>query len=144
MADRIAALVILVVAGLYGLVAFTAIKAPFQYDPLGPESWPQILSIAAMLCALAVLARPDAEPDWGGGSTLGRLGLALAALVVYAIAFQPLGFLVSTFLFCAGLAWRGGAGAARALLFGLGIAVGGDLLCTRVLELNLPAGVLGL
>ena len=39
MADRIFAGLLLLVTLAYGFIAFTIIKAPFQYDPLGPESW---------------------------------------------------------------------------------------------------------
>lgn len=141
MADRIFAFGALLLAAFYGSVAL-GLKAPFQYDPLGPETWPRLLAVVFALCAAHVLARPDAEPDWGGAATLRRLGLSLAALVVYAVLFEPLGFVVMTSIYVAGTAWWGGVRPVRAALYGLGLGVPGYFICTRLLVLNLPAGIL--
>lgn len=141
MADRVFALAALALAAFYGFVAL-GLKAPFQYDPLGPETWPQLLAVVFALCAAAILARPEPEPDWGGHDTLRRLGLSLAALIVFAVLFEPLGFIVTTSLYTAGMAWWGGVRPIRAVLYGLGLGIPGYFVCTRLLVLNLPAGVL--
>lgn len=141
MADRIAASVLLLLTLFYGFVAFQ-LEAPFQYDPLGPESWPRILAFVMAACCLMVMARPDPEPNWGGSTTLRRLGVILAALVLYALSFEPLGFIVATTLFCTGAAWYGGARPIPALLFGGLLGGVGFFVCTRLLVLNLPSGVL--
>lgn len=140
MVDRIFALVVLAVVAAYGYIAFTAIRAPFQYDPLGPEAWPRLLAVVAALCCLGLLLRPDPDPAWGSWPALRRLALSAGGLLLYILAFEPLGFIVSTTLFCAGLAWFTGARPLPALLFGLVIGVGGYFLCSDLLLLNVPAG----
>lgn len=142
MADRLfAAFLAAVIAG-YTVIAFTAIRAPFQYDPLGPESWPRIIGLAALPCALFILARPDIGSLGVTGRTALRLAALLALLVAYAALFQPLGFIGATALFCIALSLMLGAQPLKAVAFGLVAGIGGYFLCTELLQLNLPAGVL--
>lgn len=42
MAYLILACALLAVTLVYGVIAFTAISAPFRYDPMGPEGWPRV------------------------------------------------------------------------------------------------------
>ena len=142
MADRIFAGVLLVVAIGYTIIAFTLIHAPFQYDPLGPESWPRILGLVAIPCILFVLAKPDVARLGLPPKTWGRLTALVAMLWIYAYLFQPLGFIIATFAFCMALATMLGSKLLPALAFSLGVGVLGYFLCTRLLDLNLPAGVL--
>ncbi len=142
MADRIFAGVLLLIALGYSFIAFTVIKAPFQYDPIGPEGWPRLLGIVAILCTGYIVARPDIARFDVTRSTLGRLVIAVALLFVYAAAFQPLGFVLSTWAFCTALAVILGAAPARALAFGAASGILGYGICTGLLDLNLPAGIL--
>ncbi len=143
MTDRIFAAIALLVVLAYGAIAFTVIRAPFQYDPLGPESWPRILSVVAALCLLAILVRPDRLEGFGGRRQLLQVGLMVLALVLYAASFQRLGFIVSTALFSGVVAWWTGARPLFAAAYGVLFGVLGYLLFVRVLALNLPAGILG-
>ncbi|MCJ8140932.1 tripartite tricarboxylate transporter TctB family protein [Falsirhodobacter halotolerans] len=142
MADRIFAGVMLVVTLAYGWLAFTAISAPFQYDPLGPESWPRILSVVTALCFAIIILRPDtpsmnvARPTWI------RLSIMVVLLIAYAELYERLGFIIATFLFGTLAARMLGATWARAALFGAIAGVVGFLLCVELLELNLPRGLL--
>lgn len=138
MADRIFAGVLLLVTLAYGFIAFTIIKAPFQYDPLGPESWPQILSVVAVLCILGVIWKPDTESLGVSARTWFRLGAMIVLLFAYAELYEPLGFIASTVLFGAIVARMLGATWIRAGLFGLGAGVLGWVLCVEILDLNLP------
>lgn len=142
MANRLFAGAILLVSAVYTWIAFTAIKAPFQYDPLGPESWPRLLGIAAILCTAGLLVERDDIAFDLPLSTFRRLLILIALLGFYAALFQPLGFILSTFLFCAATSLMLGARPAAALVFGLATGGLGYLLGARLLELNLPAGVL--
>ncbi len=142
MADRLFATFALLVIFSYGFIAFTGIKAPFQYDPLGPESWPRLLSIVAMLCCLWIIFRPDT-----GNITLNRLAslkliITLVGLIAYAILFEPLGFILSTALFCTLLSRLLGATNSKAALFGVGSGVIGYFAGVTLLKLNLPTGLL--
>ena len=142
MADRTFAALLLAVSGVYAWLAFTAIRAPFQYDPLGPESWPRILVATLVPCVAWVFVRPDTfglDTDRGA---LARLGITLALLGAYAWAFEVAGFVLATFGFSAALARLLGAGTVRALVFGAVSGVAGYLVGAGLLGLNLPAGPL--
>lgn len=142
MADRIFAGIAFVVVLAYGIIAFTVIKAPFQYDPLGPESWPQILAVASGACCLFILARPETVTFALSGHILLRLGIVVAVLAAYAYLFELLGFILSTTLFCAAMAVILGGGPLRALLFGAVTGPVGYLVGSELLGLNLPDGIL--
>ena len=143
MADRLFALAVLIIATGYTYLAVAVIRAPFQYDPLGPETWPRILGAVAILCALTILVRPDVSRfNLPRGSWL-KLGLLTGFLLAYAQLYVPAGFIPATFVFMAAVSRILGARWLPALGFAAGIAVVGYFLCTRLLALNLPAGVLG-
>jgi len=142
MVDRIFAGALLVVTLAYAVIAFTAIRAPFQYDPLGPESWPQILSLAAVACLLVILWRPDATDFGVARRTWFRLTAAVVMLLAYAELYEPLGFILSTILFGAALSAMLGAAMPRAAAFGVTAGVAGWLLCVTLMDLNLPEGAL--
>ena len=142
MVDRIFAGVLLIVTLAYAVIAFTAISAPFQYDPLGPESWPQILSLVAIACLLVILWKPDADSMDVTRRTWFRLGATIVLLCAYAELYEPLGFILSTILFGTALCAMLGAGIVRSLVFGVSAGVAGYLLCVTLLDLNLPQGEL--
>ncbi len=141
MADRIFGCIALAIALGYGFIAFTIIEAPFQYDPLGPESWPQILSVAACLCCLYIIIFPDGTRLKVLGTTLVRIAVLVVLLSTYAYCYEPLGFIVSTTLFCLVLSKILGATIWQAGLFGVASGGGGYLVCAVLLDLNLPEGV---
>ena len=143
MADRIFAGLLLLVTLAYGVIAFTAISAPFQYDPLGPESWPRLLSVVAIACILTILWRPDNDHLGVGRQTWFRLVAMLVLLIAYAELYEPLGFILSTLHFAAVVSAMLGATPVRSILFGAGAGVLGYLLCVVLLDLNLPDGPLG-
>lgn len=142
MADRIFAGLLIALAVSYAVIAFTVIRAPFQYDPLGPETWPRILGTLAAICALYVLVRPDVRTLGVAKGTWARLAILLVLLALYAYAFQPLGFVLSTFGFCLGLSLMLGARPLPALVFAAVTGVLGYIVAVWVLDLNLPAGAL--
>lgn len=142
MADRIFAGLLLLVALGYSFVAFTAIKAPFQYDPVGPEGWPRLLGIVAILCTAFIMARPDIARFDATAKTLFRIAVLLVLLFAYAAAFQPVGFIFATWAFCTTLSVILGARPVRAVGYGAATGILGYVVCTGLLDLNLPAGIL--
>jgi len=116
--DRWIALVILAGASAYAYAAFSYALLPFERNAVFlPNTWPKVLSVAAILLSLLILVAPkpnDAgEEDALGGIDLSRfreyqvgqaLGL-IAAMVVYALALRPIGFLAATVLFLVVAGW---------------------------------------
>ena len=142
MADRILGSIALAIILIYGYFAFTVIRAPFQYDPLGPETWPQILAAVAGLCSLYILIRPDRRGFKLGRDSLRRIAVVVVLLALYAFLYEHLGFILSTALFCGVLARMLGDSAIRAAIFGICFGSVGYFLCVKLLALNLPGGLL--
>lgn len=93
--DRILGLVTVLGALAYFAGALQ-IQTSFLSDPLGPRAFPIIISIAGVLCGIAMLLKPDPEPEWPARSAWLAMGAALVVLVGYAYTIVPLGFLVPT------------------------------------------------
>lgn len=140
MLDRIFAAVLLATALAYGFIAFTIIEAPFQYDPLGPESWPRMLAVAAVLCLGVLLWRPEVGGFDMVRATWLKLAAALVLLFGYAELYEPFGFVIATFLFSALAARLLGCGWGRAGMFAVAAGIAGYLVCAGLLDLNLPPG----
>lgn len=116
--DRWIAACFLVGAIVYAYAAFTYPLLPFERNMVFlPNTWPTILSIIAILLSLLILLTSkksgDGDDDVLGGIDLARIkeykigqaaGL-IAAMIVYAIALRPVGFLPATVVFLVGAGW---------------------------------------
>lgn len=143
MAERLFCGVLLATSLFYLYFAFFTISAPIQYDPLGPETWPRILGLM-IAAALAVrLVRPTGARLAIERRTLWRLAAVVALMAAYAVFFERLGFILSTWAFCAAVTLMLGAALWKALAFGAAVGFGGFFLFTILLDLKLPGGPLG-
>ncbi|HSF95684.1 MAG TPA: tripartite tricarboxylate transporter TctB family protein [Thermohalobaculum sp.] len=140
--DRIFGLDILVVA-LAFIASATQIQTSFLSDPVGPKTFPVLVGSVAAICALYMILRPDADPEWPALRTFGALALAVAVLVGYAFALKPLGFLLPTFLAAAILSYQISARRVASLVAGAGLSVGLFVVFKFVLGLGLVAGPKG-
>jgi len=113
--DRWIAMIILLICLAYGYAAFFTMDdslAPFlRRNPIWPSTFPKILSVMAIVCALLILLgfeKSSGEPsaseinyrrltDYKLGQAIALLGL----MVAYAMLLRPAGFLLSTFGFLA-------------------------------------------
>ncbi|WP_251979033.1 tripartite tricarboxylate transporter TctB family protein [Salinicola avicenniae] len=140
--DRIFGLVMLVVAIAYYYGA-TQFPAPFGgAEAVGPETFPKLLAIVLGICSLYMMVKPDPDNAWPVARTFAELGIAIVALIVYALLMEPLGFILSTTLAVGTLCWRMGAKPLRGYLTGLVSGVVVFLLFTYGLELPLPLGLM--
>jgi putative tricarboxylic transport membrane protein len=90
-----------------------------------------------------VLLRPDPEPEWPiRGRALEIVG-AVVVLIGYALALEPVGFVVATAVAAALLSWRLGSRPVWAAVSGLGISIGIYVVFHLVLGLSLAKGPLG-
>ncbi|QNI04373.1 tripartite tricarboxylate transporter TctB family protein [Halomonas sp. SH5A2] len=143
---RIAADRVLGVA-LIGLAAFIAVQAvqlemPFSYEPVGPKAFPLGLSILLTLLSLVMIFRPGENGSWPHKALALRLLLVLVLLLVYAVLFRQLGFIVSSLLVVTALARLFDATWGKALITGIAMSIVGYFLFTAALGISLPSGYL--
>lgn len=142
MSDRIFGVVGLLLAAGY-IWAALLIEESFLSDAVGPKTFPIIIAAILALASIAIILRPDAEPEW---PTLGRLAEIAAAAVVmilYAQLLPEIGFVIATALAAAYLTWRLGSGLVGTVLTGVGTSVGIYVIFHLVLGLSLARGPLG-
>lgn len=138
MSDRLFGLVVLMASAAY-IAGSLQIQSSFMVDPVGPKSFPILVGGIAALCALLIVIKPDAEPEWPAGKTWLSLLLALIVLLGYAYTLKPLGFLIPTALAAGILSWQISPRVGPAILTGLGLSGGLYLLFKFVLGLSLFA-----
>ena len=142
MSHRIFGVVGLLLAAGY-IWAALLIEESFLSDAVGPKTFPIIIAAILALASIAIILRPDAEPEW---PTLGRLAEIAAAAVVmilYAQLLPEIGFVIATALAAAYLTWRLGSGLVGTVLTGVGTSVGIYVIFHLVLGLSLARGPLG-
>lgn len=119
-------------------------EAPFAYDPVGPRAYPLLLLALMAAGSLWLLYKPGALEHRLHLPGILRGALCVAALLSYALLFEPLGFILSTSLavFALGLLFTGRAlpCALSGLLLGVVLYSLFDLLLDVPLPLGLFAG----
>ena len=138
MSDRIFGLVIIVVALGY-IFSATLIQTSFLTDPVGSRSFPMLVGGIAVLSALVLMFKPDAEPVWPPLSTFAKLVLAVLVLVGYANTLRPYGFIIPTTVAAGLLSYQISPRALPATLTGVGLSVGLFVIFKFVLGLGLFA-----
>lgn len=142
MSDRIFGAVGLLLAIFYGW-ATLQIQESFLSDAVGPKTFPLGVAVILGLASLAILAKPDSEPDW---PSLGRLAEILAAVVVmvlYAEFLDIVGFLIATALATTYLTWRLGTRPLQSGSVGVLTAGGIYVVFKLILGLSLARGPFG-
>lgn len=147
--SRAAALLLgLGVAGLGALILVQAsqFKVAPTYARVSPTLFPTIVGggLVALGCLLALQGRHTAAG--GSGERLDRLalGLLVGGLVLHQLLLVPAGFVIaSAVLFTAVVAAFGSRAVLRDAAIGLALALVVQLVLSRALGLQLPAGILG-
>ena len=111
--ERWIALVILLICVVYGYTAFFTMDAglpPFRkHDPVLPSTFPKVLSVLGIICALFIVLGIEKDPTDRGSMDIDYTRLfeykivqaimLLIAMVFYALLLRPIGFLAATALF---------------------------------------------
>lgn len=121
--DRVFGLVLILVALAYGASALQ-IQSSFLSDPVGAKTFPLIIAAITGLCGAVIALGPDADPEWPDAAGFLRIALALAVLVGYCYALQPLGFLLPTAIASGILAWQITPRAGPAVATGVALSLG--------------------
>lgn len=138
-ADRILGL------ALIGLAAFAAAQAanlqiPFSYEPVGPKAFPIVLSVVLAALSLVLVFRPGENGHWPDKALALKLLAVLGVLLVYALLFTRLGFIVTTFFAVLALARLFEASWFKALIAAVLMSLGSFYLFTQGLGISLPGG----
>lgn len=116
--DKWIALIFLVIALVYGYAAFTYPLLPFELNmTFLPNTMPMALSGLGILLSLIIVLTPKRPADVDG-TVLGEFDTAnlrkyktgqalglIVAMVIYALALRPIGFILATTLFLVGTGW---------------------------------------
>ena len=112
--DKWIAVLFLLLSLIYGYTAYTYPLLPFELNmTFLPNTMPMALSVLGGILAMFLILAPETAPDDGevqrniDASNLRqyKLGQAIAllvAMVLYALALRPIGFIAATVLFLAG------------------------------------------
>ncbi|MGI9293785.1 MAG: tripartite tricarboxylate transporter TctB family protein [Pseudomonadales bacterium] len=138
MSDRIFGCLTGLVALAY-IVSATQIQSSFMTDPVGPKLFPYIIGGVAFLCSITIILKPDESPSWPGPSIFLALLCAVVALVGYAYALKPLGFLIPTAIASGIISFLIQRRFSTAILTGLGLSVGLFFIFKYALGLGLVA-----
>lgn len=141
--DRIFGVVVIVSALAYIASAFQ-IQTSFLSDPMGSKTFPIMLGVVAIICGIFFIFRPEEEAEWPDAGSLVKIVVATAAMVAYAYALKPLGFLISTALAASLLSWLIAPRPVFAVLAGLGLSGGLFVIFKYALGLGLVAFPKGL
>ena len=135
--DKWIAILFLIISIVYGYAAFTYHLLPFERNmSFLPNTMPMVLSVFGALFAIMILLSPSPKPD-ESGDALGDINLAkwreykvgqaiglIVAMILYALAIRPIGFIAATTLFLVGSGWILGE---RKLPLMIGVALVGAL-----------------
>jgi len=120
------------------------IELSFISDPVGPRTFPIIISIILALASLLVLIRPDVEPVWPQAGRLIEIAMAAGVMVAYALALPEIGFVIATALAAAFLTWRLGTRPIQSVVSGVLTSFGIYTVFHLILGLSLARGPLGI
>jgi putative tricarboxylic transport membrane protein len=137
----------LVVAGLGVAACILARRLPAQTGfGLGPAFLPFWTGIVLAVCGLWLCVRStaDAEVSWPTSRGFARAASGFVFLLLYALALQPLGYLISTAVFLViTILLLDPVRPTRALVVGVASAAFLFLIFRVWLRIALPGGVLG-
>lgn len=119
------------------------LEAPFSYEPVGPKAFPLLLALIIALCGVRLILKGgnDVEPNPPGANF--RIATMVGILAAYAFLFQWLGFIVATALMAILIGRLFGGTWLKTMVGGVLMAIGLFLLFDRVMDVVLPAGLLG-
>ena len=95
MSDRIFGFITALLA-LAFFASTNNLESPFFSDPVGPKTFPYLISAVAFISGAVMILFPDPSPTWPKLTTVLKLIFSVLILVGYAFTLKPLGFLLPT------------------------------------------------
>lgn len=140
--DRVLGVAALLLA-LFLTVFGWGLQAPFAYEPVGPRAFPLGLALVIALCGgwLVYKGGGDAEPNPEGANL--RISIMVALIAGYALIFVWLGFVIANTLMVTIVGRLFGGSWTKCVITGVVMSVSFFLLFDKLLDVVLPAGMLG-
>jgi putative tricarboxylic transport membrane protein len=141
MSDRVLGAVCVVASAA---MAWTAqdYAAAISYEPVGPRAFPLLLATGLGLCGLWLVLRPTAGAEAFRGVPWKTTALCAAAVLIYALLFQRLGFVLATALMAVPVGMAFGGSWKQSLTGGAALGLVLFLLFDRLFDVVLPTGPL--
>lgn len=142
MNDRVLGIAALLLAGFMFWQSYDMVP-DFSYEPLGPRAFPMLLSVMIAFCGLYLVIKGQFQAHPVANDVKLRIILLALVILIYALLFQPLGFILATFLAVMAIGFLFGGKLLPLSITSLLTAVILYVLFDRVLEVVLPVGILG-
>jgi putative tricarboxylic transport membrane protein len=141
MSDRVLGAVCVVASAAMAWAA-QDYAAAISYEPVGPRAFPLLLACGLGLSGLWLVLRPTAGAGAFRGVPWKATTLCAAAVLVYALLFQWLGFALATALMAVPVGMAFGGSWKQSLTGGAALGLVLFLLFDKVLDVVLPTGPL--
>lgn len=139
--DRIFAIMFLLFF-TFCIIETYMLKVAFSPDPLGPKAFPYIVSILGVISAVFLFIFPSENKENFIEGDKRKLLTIGCLLLSYALVFEPLGFMISTFFITSFVSMMLKIKPLWALIYAAILSVGGYYFFTEILQLNLPLGLI--
>jgi putative tricarboxylic transport membrane protein len=116
--------------------------APVEYEPVGPRTFPLVLAAMMALAGAWLAVKPAHHVDLLRGTQARVIAACAVTIIVYAILFQLLGFVVATALMALPVGRIFGGTWRQCALTGIGMGLVLYILFDKLLDVVLPKGVL--
>ncbi|MBP1679972.1 MAG: Tripartite tricarboxylate transporter TctB family [Proteobacteria bacterium] len=133
--------VFLLLLGIYVIYGGLSMVVPFSYDPLGPKTFPVVLGVLLSALSLIIIAKPEGA-HFPQSKTMLNTVLIVLLLIVYALSFNFLGFLLATALLVFFMSRIFKGTTKQALGSAIGVSLSVYVLFGVLLDVALPMGTL--
>jgi putative tricarboxylic transport membrane protein len=115
--------------------------AQVEYEPVGPRAFPLLLAGLIALCGLWLVFKPSHRAHFGSAMQMRSVALCGLFVVLYAVLFQVLGFVIATALMSIPVGRIFGGSWKQSVLTGIGMGLVLFVLFDTLLDVVLPAGI---
>lgn len=141
MSDRVLGAVCVVASAAMAWAA-QDYAAAISYEPVGPRAFPLLLATGLGLCGLWLVLRPTAGAEAFRGVPWKTTALCAVTVLVYALLFQWLGFVLATALMAVPVGMAFGGSWKQSLSGGAALGLVLYLLFDKLFDVVLPTGPL--
>ncbi|KGI57260.1 tripartite tricarboxylate transporter TctB family protein [Campylobacter sp. MIT 97-5078] len=132
---------ILFVLAIIGIYIGWGIHSDFNYEPLGPRPFPiATLALIAFCSILLLFFAEDTKVEWGNLALWKKLIILAIALLLYALCFEFLGFIICTACLMFIMALLFNANVLKALIFSIVSSFILYYFFDNLLQITLPFG----